>query len=43
MSKNDMTVSIQRYGLSNGVRHLRNIGVPFEAAYIAAFGCAPRR
>lgn len=35
--------AIRRYGLSNGVRHLRNKGVSFERAYFAAFDRFPVR
>ncbi len=43
MSKQDMSSAIRKFGLYAGVRHLRNRGVPFQDAYIAAFGRMPRR
>lgn len=42
MSIFDMQGAIKRFGPYAGVRHLRNRGVPFEAAHFALFGCMPR-
>lgn len=43
MSQSDISLAIKRFGISNGVRYLRNNGVPFEQAYFAVFGRYPNR
>jgi hypothetical protein len=34
---------LRQYGMWNGLRYLRNLGVTFEQAYFIAFDCQPVR